>query len=130
MPCCLQPTKLCWQGGFSYWRRYHAMAYRENARELDAHRQLSLHDRERTQEERKKIERRRREIEQRRQYLSHSSSDAAVKELLELQLEIVELQEHIVDLQLISDRERELFAALKKRANGIWHDLSMHAEES
>jgi hypothetical protein len=35
-----------------------------------------------------------------------------------------------VDLQLTSDRERELFAALKKRANGIWHDLSMRAEES
>jgi hypothetical protein len=31
---------------------------------------------------------------------------------------------------LESDQQREYFAALKKRANGIWHDLSMRAENS
>jgi hypothetical protein len=102
----------------------------ENPKELDELRQKSLHEREATQDERKKIERRRREIEQRRQVLSHSGNDSALKELLDLQLEIVKLQEHIVELQLESDHQREYFAALKKRANGIWHDLSMSPEES
>jgi hypothetical protein len=31
---------------------------------------------------------------------------------------------------LDSDHQREWFAALKKRANGLWQDLSLKAEES
>jgi hypothetical protein len=106
------------------------MTYEENPEELNELRQKGMHDREGTQTERKIIQKRRLEIEQRRQTLSHSHNDAALKELLDLQLEIVKLQEHIVELQLTSDQQRELFAALKKRANGIWHDLSMQPEES
>jgi len=106
------------------------MPEKENPKELDELRQQGMHDRENTQLERKKIEQRRQEIEQRRQTLSLSSDGAAFKELLDLQLEIIGLQEHIVELQLTSEHQREAFVALKKRANGIWHELSMYAEES
>ncbi|MCC7531956.1 MAG: hypothetical protein IT342_25865 [Candidatus Melainabacteria bacterium] len=99
-------------------------------RDLDKQRQKGMHDREATQEERKHIQARRQEIEQRRKALSGSSNDAALKELIELQLEVVGLQEKIVELQLISDQQKKLFVDLKHRANGIWHDLSMHVEES
>ena len=106
------------------------MPEEKTPKELDALRQTGMHDRESTQQERKNIQKRRQEIEKRRQLLSHSSDDAALKELLNLQLEIVKLQEHIVELQLASDQQREVFTALKKRANGIWNELSMQAEES
>lgn len=106
------------------------MPDKENPQELDDLRKKGMHDREATQIERKTIQKRRYEIEQRRQIIAHSSNDAALKELLDLQLEIINLQEHIVGLQLVSDEQREIFSTLKKRANGIWHDLSMQPEES
>ena len=101
-----------------------------NPQELDELRQKGMNDRLATQRERKTIENRRREIERRRKTLARTSNDVALKELLNLQLEIVKLQEHIVQLQLVSGEQREIFSSLEKRANGIWHDLSMHAEES
>jgi hypothetical protein len=103
---------------------------KQNPGELDKQRQNSLHDREATQQERKKIQKRRQEIEQRRNALSRDSDVATLTELLDLQHEIVGLQEHIVELQLDSDQQRELFAGLKKSANGLWYDLSMLSEES
>jgi hypothetical protein len=101
-----------------------------NPQELNELRQKGMHERLATQQERETIETRRREIERRRQTLARTSNWMALKELLDLQLEIVKLQEHIVQLQLVSDEQRDVFTALKKSANGIWHDLSMHAEES
>ena len=91
----------------------------EDLKEFDEQRQKVNQARADTQAERKKIQQRRQEIEQRRQSLSNSSNDTALKELLDLQHEIVSLQEHIVELQLASDEQREFFADLKHRANGV-----------
>jgi len=103
----------------------------ENLQNLDDLRQTGMHDRESTQDERKKIGKRRQEIEQRRQVLARSSgSDANATEVLDLQHEVARLQERIVELQLSSDQQREIFVVLKKRANGVWRDLSMLSEES
>jgi len=101
-----------------------------NPQEFDELRRKGMQDRLATQQERETIENRRREIERRRLTLARTSNHVALKELLNLQLEIVKLQGHIVQLQLESDEQQEIFTALKKRANGIWRDLSMHAEES
>jgi hypothetical protein len=106
------------------------MPGKEDLKNLAESRQKGLHDREATQEERLKIQKRRHEIEERRRTLAHGSSDAGAKELFELQHEVVELQERIVELQLVSEQQLEVLAALKRRANGLWHDLELIPEAS
>jgi hypothetical protein len=107
------------------------MQEHENSADLDVQRQNVRHKREATHEERRKIQARREEIETRRQTLADgASSHAGLIELLDLQHEVVLLQQHIVELQLASDEQQEFFAGLKKRANGLWHDISLLSEES
>lgn len=112
-------------------KRLAAIAHKETRKEeLEEEREKGLEERRITQEERAIIQKRREDIEQRRKEIAANGSNAAVNELPILEDEVSKLQDRIVALHWTTQQQRDDLAELKKRANGIWHELSLFPEES